>query len=410
MTYMQADVIQYSDNTAFSRLVRRGVLSLILLEVFLGGGGRLIDVGALSIRMYIFLFAMFLGVIFLIAKPILKVHVLAILITGVIVISLGVIVGYINHHETGLIFQDVKPLLFLYSLLFMPFLIRNSSDVDLIVKLLRISAITLALGYLVVLGLIHTKTIAFRPFYNWTYRTQEFFFRGEFAFFYKGFFFMCVGIFFYRWKDGFKSKAAILTILAAILLTFTRGFIATFFIVAVIYLFFIRKRVIYILVFSLLTIIAGPIIWSFVSNEGLVDRQTSNNNRIAQIIEVGEEVTLSSAFIGHGFGKNIASRQDLHIEIAYLEIIHKQGIVGLLFWIFLFYVMFVTYRKAVKVHPDKATPFFLAVLFAYIQSLTNPFVNNPLGITLLVISLLCLDILQSEQFKSASQEISEGLS
>jgi hypothetical protein len=409
MSNMEVDVIQSSGSIGFSRLVRRSVLSLILLEVFLGGGGRLIDIGTLSIRMYIFLFAICLGALFLSARPILKAHVLTILISGTLVISLGTIIGFVQNHDPRLIFEDVKPLLFLYSLLFMPFLIKDLSDVELIVRLLKISAIILALSYLVILGLIHTKIIPFKPFHNWSYRTQELFFRGEFAFFYKGFFFMCVGIFFYRWK-GFWSKAAILVILAAIILTFTRGFIVTFLIVAVIYLFFIRKRLLYLLLFALFTVIAVPVIWGFVSNEEMIDRQTSNTNRIVQITEVVKEITPASALIGHGFGKNIESREDLHLEIAYLEIFHKQGVVGLLFWLYLFYVIFREYKKAVKVHSDKAIPFYLAVLFAYIQSLTNPFINNPLGITLLVIALLCLHILQSEKFNPDQMKFRHDLS
>ena len=409
MSSMQAEVIHFSDNTGFSRLVRRGVLTLILLEVFLGGGGRLIDVGTLSIRMYIFLFSMCLGGLFLFARPIVKTQVVTILLTATIAICLELLVGYIHHHEKRLIFEDVKPLLFVYSLLFMPFLIRDSSDVNLIMRLLRGSAIILALSYLLILGLIHTNTIAFKPFYNWCYQTQEFFFRGEFAFFYKGFFFMCVGIFFYRWADGLWSKAAIIIILTAIILTFTRGFILTFLIVAFIYLFFIMARVVYLFLFALSMIIIVPVIWRFVSNEGMIDRQTSNTHRIDQIIQVIDETTPSSILIGHGFGKNVASRQDLHLEIAYLEIFHKQGVVGLLFWLYLLYVILINYRKAVKVNPDKATPFLLAVLFAYIQSLTNPFVNNPLGITLLVISFLCLHHLQSDKMKSGVNDFRNDL-
>jgi hypothetical protein len=52
------------------------------------------------------------------------------------------------------------------------------------------------------------------------------------------------------------------------------------------------------------------------------------------------------------------------------------------------------FKKLIK---DKASildkSFFLAVLSVYIISLTNPFINNPLGLSIIVISIISMDIL-----------------
>jgi hypothetical protein len=394
---MQDYVHKIENHSPSTRFFRRALLCIILLEIFLGGGGRLLDIGALSVRMYFFGLALAIGICVLVYRPVLQKRILVIMLLHFFIITIGVIVAISNNAAVNLILEDIKPLMFVLSLIFLIFLIHDETDVILIGRLLRIASLILAVIYLLLLLLIHTQSIPFRPFYNWAYGTQEFFFRGQFAFFYKGFFFMCTGMFFYRWNASIGSKVAMLIILSAVMLTFTRGFVLAFYIVVAIDLVLIRRRLDFIILFFLLTLLAAPFIWKFVSNEEMIDRQTSNNNRISQIVEVASETTLKSTIFGHGFGRNIPSREDLHLEISYLEIFYKQGIIGLMFWFYFFVVIFKLYKKAAVRDPVAATPFFLAVLFTYIQSFTNPFLNNPLGLTLLIISMISLQILSSKK-------------
>jgi hypothetical protein len=126
----------------------------------------------------------------------------------------------------------------------------------------------------------------------------------------------------------------------------------------------------------------------------LGDRDFSDSGRRQQIEEVVDRVTLSSFFIGHGFGVGVPSRP-VHMEISYLEIMHKQGLAGMLFWAGLLYLLFKKYRAA------ETTPwrdaFFCGAVFVFFQSLTNQYMNNPIGLAMIMLALVCLDRLKKKQ-------------
>jgi hypothetical protein len=43
-----------------------------------------------------------------------------------------------------------------------------------------------------------------------------------------------------------------------------------------------------------------------------------------------------------------------------------------------------------------ALPFFLSCLFVYIETLTNPFLNNPIGMSMVLISLAVFNVLRKK--------------
>ena len=138
------------------------------------------------------------------------------------------------------------------------------------------------------------------------------------------------------------------------------------------------------------------------SDKLLGDREFSDNARYLQIREVVNAITPSSLIWGHGFGKGVASRP-VHMEIAYLEIFHKQGLLGIAVWTFLFSNLVSLFKKA-RVHSTQiATAFFLSALFVFFQSLTNQYVNNPIGMGMVLIALTTLDFLtRSDNQRSAT--------
>lgn len=123
------------------------------------------------------------------------------------------------------------------------------------------------------------------------------------------------------------------------------------------------------------------------------NKSYSDEGRFRQLKEVAGQTNLSSIFIGHGFGNGIPSRP-IHMEISYLEIFHKQGLLGLLFWTYLLWLLYQKYRKATPGGMRDA--FFFGSLFIYLQSLTNQYINNPIGLSLVLLSLVCLDQLKNE--------------
>jgi hypothetical protein len=83
------------------------------------------------------------------------------------------------------------------------------------------------------------------------------------------------------------------------------------------------------------------------------------------------------------------------MEISYLEIFHKQGILGLIFWSYVFTLLVKRYLSAKKT--DVAHAFFYGTLFVFFQSLTNQFINNPIGLSMLLVTLVVLDVLRKDE-------------
>ena len=123
----------------------------------------------------------------------------------------------------------------------------------------------------------------------------------------------------------------------------------------------------------------------------LGDRNYSDEGRLQQIKEVATQVTFGSALWGHGFGNGVTSRP-VHMEISYLEILHKQGLPGLALWAGLLWLLITKYNAAQPGGLRDA--FFFSSLFTFIQSLTNQYINNPIGLSMILLSLVCLDVLR----------------
>src|SRR5438045_3189168 len=103
------------------------VLIFIVLEICLGGGGRLTAFGPLSLRMVLFAFAVILSIILLmkgrsISRKYWKLELLFLLM-----ISTGVLVALINQNPMPAIWEDVKPLLYF---LILPFFVLTIEEAE----------------------------------------------------------------------------------------------------------------------------------------------------------------------------------------------------------------------------------------------------------------------------------------
>ena len=85
----------------------------------------------------------------------------------------------------------------------------------------------MSIAYLFCFLLINTNLqwVNYEKFYDFLFPCGEFFYRGSVGFFYKGFFFMCIGCIFWIFEPTKYSKYIIAIISLAIFLSFTRGFI-----------------------------------------------------------------------------------------------------------------------------------------------------------------------------------------
>lgn len=381
------------------------IFLLILVELCLGGGGRFTAIGPVSLRMILFSMALVLSMTQFLKGSSFPFEIRLALAGFVCMISVGIVIGIVNGNPTRLIYEDVKPLCYF---LVLPFFYL-SMDETMVVKTIRtvkMASVAMALIFMVLLVVINSGIIPFLDFYRATLKSEELFYRGEATFFYKGFLYLGIGIIFYYFTGYSKlKKYVILLLLVAIALSVTRGLVFSLGLTFAIY-FLVTKNygrasvafamAVIIAIWGSDLILSGSRIFDaghknisyLEANPNLLgDRNYSDQGRVTQAREVWHELSSLSAISGHGFGKGTPSRP-IHMEISYLEIFHKQGLIGLLFWGSLAGMIFVRYLQAPA--SSVAHAFFFSAIFVFIESFTNQYINNPIGLSMLLLSLVCL--------------------
>lgn len=383
----------------FSFLVFLKLLFIpVLYELVIGGSGHYLEFGPVTFRMVSYLLAIFLAIIYYLNKKVIRKDISIILILFSGTLFLSSIIGYINNAPLDLILEDLKPLVFFYILLFFAIVVKDIQDIRKISRIIKNGSLILGTIYILVILLLFTGRINFTTFYQQQSEIGEIMFRNETLFFYKGFLYLCVGYFFFLLSDGRKNKLGALFLFLCIMLTLTRGFILFTVLITAYYIFFINKNTVVKWIVFLFGIIAFTILVPILL-ETLGDKSDSDNSRYLQINEVIAAINPISFIIGHGFGVGVRSRE-IHMELSFLEIFHKQGIIGLAFWSGLFVFIFLLYAKIkIKSYRKIALPFLLSVVFVILQSTTNPYMNNPIGLMIILISIVVFSKLLELQKK-----------
>jgi hypothetical protein len=381
---------------------------IIFAELSIGGGGRLFVAGPITLRMLLFGIAMMLTLYYVARGRKLSDETWQLLIFFTMMIGIGMIVGAINQAEQKFWWEDVKPLLYFFVLPFFEWVIVDQKIIRNAVEIIKISAVIQSVLFMTLLVLIHTGLIPFLDFYYFVLPTQEFFFRGEITFFYKGFLFVCIAfITVYLSKSQNNRRILLAFLLTVISITLTRGFLLAIFLTLLLYHSYSnRVRAIVFATLALCVLFFSQPAISFVStivhqirvqqtgppNEKLLgDRNYSDAGRVLQIKEVLSDISVTSFFVGHGFGIGVPSRP-VHMEISYLEIFHKQGIFGLMFWGFLLWRLWKRFQAQGR--SELADVLFYAAIFVFFQSLTNQFMNNPIGLSVILFSFVGLRALK----------------
>ncbi len=391
--------------------------TIMLLEIFLGGAGRLTTFGPLTLRMYLFIAGIGLFFLLLLSGRKLSRTTLVLMGCFLVVFVIAILQGLMFGDSHANLFADVKMVSFFFILPFFDMMINSYTDYVRVVKLIKWTSLFLAIAYLVFFVFLNSHIVPFLTIYRAMSKPEyfaEFGFRGEIAVIYKGFIYACIGYFFYFFNErSSRNTIKILILFAAVALTLARSYllILTFLTLSyVLYKFLVsrKNRVLNMIVIGL--VIIGAIAVVPILLEALGDKSVSDSIRIVQIQQVFERINPLSIFIGHGFGIGVPIRP-VHMEITYLEIFHKQGILGLAFWflipiyIGLKYYNYRIYRKQnSEMNLIDARPFLFGVCFLYLQSLFNPYLTNSMGMTFLFISLIVF-----EKLKKFNEEKNLGL-
>ena len=362
--------------------------NIMLIELMLGGGGRFLALGMISVRMIIYSMAILFSCLFIFTKKQIDLRVFYCIAAFMTLSSIAVIMGFINEASIADIFEDIKPLSFFMVLPFFSLCVTTELEVKNIVKLIKICSLILAIGYILLIVFIALGLVNFASFYAWVSPFGEVFFRSGPFFFYKGFIYICIGFFFFIAEKGFWNKMALLILFVALLLTLTRGFILMTLVVSILYFIFIYKnKAISLTLLLMLVVICLCALPFYIDTIG--DKADSDKDRYLQIEQVIDRTNILNFTTGDGFGIGVDIRP-VHMEISYMEIFSKQGILGLIFWFsILGYIIlkYISLYKYVRIMVT-LTPFLLGTLFVYLQSATNPYMNNPIGLTMILLTLV----------------------
>ena len=369
----------------------------ILYELVIGGGGRYLEIGPLSFRMVFFGISLALSFVYFLNKQIVKRNIITITVFFTMLILFSSVVGYFNSAPVEFVLGDLKPLFFFYIILFFSLVIKKFEDIEKIGSIIKKGSVLLAVLYILVILLLLFGKIDFASFYEKQNDIGEIMFRNDSLFIYKGFLYLCIGFFFYLFSDKWYAKLILIFLFFSIVLTLTRGFILFTALIAVYYVFFINRNILVKICMSIIGLIVIIALPFFI--ESLGDKSGSDSARFVQINQVLADVNPVSFFIGHGFGIGVPVRPR-GMEISFLEIFHKQGLLGLIFWFAIFtYIFLMYYNIKNKEYKKIAIPFLLSVVFIILQSGTNPYMNNPIGLSMILITIVVFSRLLELQKK-----------
>jgi hypothetical protein len=369
---------------------------MILVELVVGGSGHYTEIGSVTLRMLFFVIAVGFSIFYLLYRKVIKKDVLIIVISFTLITFLGAITGILNGAKAPHILEDIKPLSFFYILPFFSLRVNELNDIERISRIIKIGALLLAGMYILTVGMLLIGRIDFASFYASQEPFGEIIFRGGFLFFYKGFLYLCVGFIFYLFTKGSAKFFILVFLYLCIVLTLTRGFILFTTILLLYYLLFVNQNKLLTVFFSFSMILSVFLLVTMFM-ETIGDRSLSDDTRLLQIEQVISDVSPLSLIFGHGLGVGTEIRP-IHMELSFLEIFHKQGLIGVTFWIVIFLYIFITfYRIKERVLKKLALPYLLSVTFVLLQSTTNPFMNNPIGLTIILLSIVVLSRLSSHR-------------
>jgi len=374
----------------------RALYTVTVLELFLGGGGRLLEFGPVTLRMMLFALCICASMVLLVFHKNND--------GGVVLLSLGLSVVYMLVHGFGVfngavkgadwadLLSDAQPSLYWMLAPFFAIMLGSVSVVRSTATMLCMSGVVLAIMYLISVAGLWSGILEFDKFYQTLDSTGEFFFRGENFFFYKGFLYLAISTVFLMLMKNRLSNIALFLVIVALTLTLTRGFVIST-AAAIIFMLFGLRRWKSLAVAFVLTLVSGFFVWFYLPgmSAGFSEqREVSNNVRLDDLSFMLENASASTLIIGEGFGSYINER--LNIENSFLWIGWKMGVVGLIFWLFPLVMAFIYYHRIDEndLNYHLGCAFFYSILLVYIQTASNPFLNNPIGLSFVLISLFSL--------------------
>ena len=375
----------------------RALFTISLVELFMGGGGRLIAVGPASLRMVLFALCLCATLVaFLFPRRRSDGVLLAMgLILIYLIIHVGaLVVGAIYSGDTPKMFGEFQQSLYWLAAPFFALMVQTEEDVRKGARLVLYSGTALALIYIGILVGLLTGIIHLVWLKNLLGETGEFQFRSGEFFIYKGFLYLGIAIVFLVALRVRFWVPLLLLVSTAMILTFTRGFLISTS-VAVLLMLFAQRRW-RAAVPALVLVATGVfVVWIYLpSTDDTVGGhyETSTNQRLDDMAYIANNISPKTFIVGEGYASLINNRYA--IENTFLWALWKLGTLGVLFWLLPIALCFHYYLKIPnRASNEIATAFLFGVVLVYVQTSTNPFLNNPIGLSYILLAMFSLRLL-----------------
>jgi hypothetical protein len=430
------------------------LLTIFFVELFVGGGGRLIDFGVLSLRQVLFI-VLILTLLFRILKEkaywnkevntFVRWNPVTIGIYMLLAwFFVSAVIGLSNGHALSVIAMDFFRVSFFAAYFPLAYYVSEERfSKRRIISILKYSAISVAIFTILIALLGKTVFISnFEPFQAFwkNIMNDDLLFRRSHSVFYKSHLYVLIGLVL-SLNDLLSkrfTKVDIINIIlcfTSILLSDTRGFPIAL-MVSVLTIILIDSKIItdpvkgisekmktalknplFILktIILLVITISVPLLYQYMTLERFKDNNTSINEtklntevidtsvsvRI-EFLKEGKEILLDNpiTFIfGKGYGTEIAGRVT-GIEMSFLDILIEQGAIGLGIWFYLFFLVFYNYYQVYRQRSElKTVDRSMLGAFTGLLLLTNinPFINNTIGIAFFLLILIFSQDIESKR-------------
>jgi O-antigen ligase len=374
--------------------IGEGLLYLVILEGAIFGSGRLLQVGPVTVKMLLFGLTIVFTAWSLLALDRIRTSTTLLTLSFMALLGIAVISGFGHDARMEFIGGDVSPLLSFLVLPFFELTIRSRRILLRVIRIMILGAMLLVVGYAAIFVSLAFRLVSFASLYQWINAAgpDDFIFEGSNgSVFYKGAIYIAIGIFFLMFQKRLLSKLIAIGLFASLAMVGSRGFFIALAVAAMLYVVIGPLRLTTKLALFILAILLGIGLAPVVAP--LLVRHDSDEVRTNTIAQVEDRATVPTIFIGHGFGVGVPERHG-HMEIAYLEIFHKQGLLGLFWWAAMFACIAIRFARAISHgNGEIAYPLLLTVVFIVVESATNSFVNNPIGIYPILIAFVGLGVL-----------------
>lgn len=378
---------------------------LLLFELFLGGSGQDIHITVfLTLRMVNFIVAVALGLAYFVGGVKMPKVFVSLIVLFTLLLTFAYAIAIINNSSQENVVEDIKPLSYFYILFFFSYIFRSKYVIQKAYDVLLLSGKLMVVLYLIYI--LITDILGIFDF-SWAYATfisDNFLFRGVgSAFYYKGFVFIPIATIGFL-KD--KNYLWFFLSIVATYFTYTRGLYVLLAVGCLFYIFKARgvrlSVLIGVLFFSYTLYQSAKYFEIFEIGEDYTEKREGGDElRFETINQVKNEINVASFFVGHGFGHGVKNRP-VHMEMSYLEIFHKQGVIGLIFWGVVLMLVLSYNNKVPKENKGLSDFYVISSIMILIQSFFNPYINNPIGMGMVLISLVSCYYLAHENTRHNS--------